>query len=275
MGSTLNLVNIFYLMTASLGCFFCTFAFGQDSREDLAKSAQNPLANMVSIPLQLNTNFSTGPNGKTQNVMNIQPVVPFRVNSEWNLITRTILPLVWQPELVPGQGSTFGLGDTQLSAILVPNASSNRWIWGVGIVTQLPTHTDDLLGNSRWGLGPTAVVLHTEVASPWVYGALINNVWSVSGSSTYPRINQLVFQPFANYNLPGGVYLTTSPLITSNWEAASGQKWTVPLGGGIGKIFQVGKLPVNDQIGAYYNVVRPDYAPSWTLRLQAQMLLPK
>lgn len=253
-----------------------TLALAQGAtNEELAKSAQNPLANMISIPFQLNTNFNTGPLGKTQDVLNIQPVVPFSINSDWNLITRTIFPLIWQPPMASGQGSTFGLGDTQLSAILSPKAADNGWIWGVGAITQLPTHTSDELGNDRWGLGPTAVLLHSDKQSPWVFGALVNNIWSVSSSSTAPKINQLTIQPFLNYNLPGGMYLTTSPLITSNWEAASGQKWTVPMGGGIGKIFRVGNLPLNTQISAYYNVVRPDYAPSWSLRLQAQVLLPK
>ncbi len=250
-------------------------AFAQDSDDDLAKAAQNPVAAMISVPFQLNTNFGTGPLDKTQNLLNIQPVVPFDVNADWNLITRTILPVLWQPASVPGEGSTFGLGDTQVSAILSPKAAVNGWIWGVGLIAQVPTHTSDALGNSRWGLGPTGVLLHTDKESPWVFGALVNNVWSVSGSSTDPKINQFTLQPFVNYNLPGGLYLASSPLITSNWEAASGQKWTVPMGGGVGKIFRVGKLPINAQIGAYYNVVRPDYAPSWTLRLQAQLLLPK
>jgi hypothetical protein len=249
-------------------------AFAQQSNEELAKAAQNPLASLISVPFQLNTNFDTGPEQRTQNVLNIQPVVPFSINEDWNLISRTILPLIWQPPSTPFEGSTFGLGDIQLNGFLSPR-NSGEWIWGVGGVAQLPTHTNAVLGNDRWGLGPTAVVLHLEKGNPWVYGALINNIWSVSGSSTDPKINQMTLQPFLNYNFPSGLYLTSSPLITSNWEAASGQEWTVPMGGGVGKIVRLGKLPLNLQASAYYNIERPDYAPRWTLRLQAQLMFPK
>lgn len=251
-----------------------TPSLAQQSNEELAKAAQNPLASLISVPFQLNTNFDTGPEQRTQNVLNIQPVVPFSLNEDWNLISRTILPLIWQPASTPFEGSTFGLGDIQLNGFLSPKNSGN-WIWGVGAVAQLPTHTNDRLGNDRWGLGPTAVVLHLEKGNPWVFGALVNNIWSVSGSSTDPKINQLTLQPFLNYNFPGGFYLTSSPLITANWEASGGQKWTVPMGGGVGKIVRFGKLPVNLQASAYYNVERPDNAPRWALRLQAQLMFPK
>ncbi|MDM0037007.1 transporter [Variovorax sp. J22P271] len=262
------------MVAASLALLPSMPSIAQQSNEELAKAAQNPLASLISVPFQLNTNFDSGPEERTQNVLNIQPVVPFSLNEDWNLISRTIMPLIWQPASTPFEGSTFGLGDIQLNGFLSPK-NSGSWIWGVGAVAQLPTHTNDRLGNDRWGLGPTAVVLHLEKGSPWVFGALINNIWSVSGSSTDPKINQLTLQPFLNYNFPGGFYLTSSPLITANWEAAGGQKWIVPMGGGVGKIVRFGKLPVNLQASAYYNVERPDNAPRWALRLQAQLMFPK
>lgn len=128
-------------------------------------------------------------------------------------------------------------------------------IWGAGAIVQMPTNTDDVLGNKNWGLGPTAVVLRLENGSPWVYGALFNNIWSLSSDKRGGRSSNFLLQPFLNYNFPGRLYLTTSPIITANREAASDQRWTVPLGGGIGKIVHIGKLPVNTQIGGYYNVV--------------------
>jgi hypothetical protein len=246
------------------------------SAEELAKMAQNPVGNLVSVPFQNNTNFNTGPLSGTQNILNIQPVIPIEVNKDWNLITRTILPLIWQPEFAPGQGSTFGLGDIQLSAFLSPaEPGPGGLIWGAGAIVQMPTNTADVLGNKNWGLGPTAVVLKLEKGSPWVYGALFNNVWSLSSDKQGGRYNNFLLQPFLNYNFPGGIYLTMAPVITANWEAASDQHWTVPIGGGIGKIFHLGKLPVNTQLSGYYNVVRPDGGSNWQLRLQVQFMFPK
>jgi hypothetical protein len=244
--------------------------------EELAKLAQNPVGNLISVPFQNNTNFNTGPLSGTQNILNIQPVIPIELNKDWNLITRTILPLIWQPEMLAGQGSTSGLGDIQLSGLLSPAAPGpGGLIWGAGAVMQMPTHTEDVLGNKNWGLGPTAVVLKLEKGSPWVYGALFNNVWSLSSDQRGGRYNNFLLQPFLNYNFPDGVYLTTSPVITANWDADSSQRWTVPLGGGIGKIFHFGKLPVNTQIGGYYNIVHADNGANWQLRLQVQFMLPK
>ena len=243
------------------------------SAEDLAKLAQNPIANLISVPFQNNTNFDYGPEGGTQNILNIQPVIPITLNQDWNLITRTILPLIWQPELGPQQDSTFGLGDTQFSAFLSPS-NAKGWIWGVGAIAQLPTHSDSALGNNNWGLGPTAVALHLAEGSPWVYGMLINNVWSLDTSDDASFNNGLI-QPFLNYNFKGGTYLTTAPIVTVNWYADSADRWTVPVGGGIGRIFHFGKLPVNTQISAYYNVVSPEYGADWQLRAQVQLMFPK
>ena len=244
------------------------------SAEDLAKIAQNPVANLISVPFQNNTNFNVGPQNGTQNILNIQPVVPFHLDPDWNIITRTIIPVISQPAFVAGEDRKNGIGDVQFSAFLSPNRGTGL-IWGAGAIAQAPTHSDDRLGNERWGLGPTAVALRLEKGNPWVYGALVNNVWSVSSSSSSPSYNNFLLQPFLNYNFSGGFYLTSSPIITADWKADSGQKWTVPLGGGVGKIFHFGRLPVNTQLAAYYNVVHPDDGPNWQLRFQAQFMFPK
>ena len=243
------------------------------SAEELAKLAQNPIANLISVPFQNNTNLNYGPLEGTQNILNIQPVIPITLNKDWNLITRTIFPLIWQPELSPLEDSTFGLGDTQVSAFLSPS-NAKGWIWGVGAIAQIPTHTDSALGNENWGLGPTAVLLHLEHGSPWVYGMLINNVWSLDTSNSDPSYNNGLIQPFVNYNLPGGTYINSAPILTVNWEA-EGEQWTVPVGAGIGHIFHLGKLPVNTQLGGYYNVVKPGDGPDWQIRLQVQFMFPK
>jgi hypothetical protein len=254
-------------------------AHAELSAEDLAKIAQNPVGNLISVPIQENAYFNVGPLDGTQNVVNIQPVIPFSVNDDWNIITRTILPIISQPAFAPGQGGVSGIGDVQVSAFLSP-AKPGAWIWGVGAITQLPTHTNDRLGNNNVGLGPTFVVLHLEHGSPWVYGVLANNVWSVGSSGNPfnqdgPKYSNGLVQPFLNYNFEGGAYLTTSPIITVNWEAPGSQQWTVPMGGGVGKLFKIGRLPVNTQIALYYNVVRPDFANNWQLRAQVQFMFPK
>jgi len=250
-------------------------AHAELSREELAKLAQNPDGNLVSVPFQNNTNFGVGPLGGTQNVLNIQPVIPFELNADYNLITRTIVPLIWQPAFAPGEGSRFSLRDVQLSGFVSPSMPGpGGLIWGAGAIVQMPTDTNEL-GNKNWGLGPTAVVLRLQPGDPWVYGVLVNNVWSLSSSGRGGSYNNFLLQPFVNYNFPGGTYVNSVPIITANWDAAGGQKWTVPLGLGVGHIFHLGKLPVNAQIAAYYNVVKPDFGANWQLRTQVQFMFPK
>jgi hypothetical protein len=253
------------------------YAFAQDT-EALAKAAQNPIADMISLPFQNNTTLNAGPEHQTQNVLNIQPVYPIGLGPGWNLITRTIIPVISQPDFGrPGTDRINGIGDLQFSAFFSPKQpTATGWTWGVGPVAQLPTATNDVLGQGKWALGPTAVALHIEKGSPWLYGALINNVWSVGGDGDRRAVNQMLLQPFVNYNFPAhpGRYLTFSPIVTADWKA-KGEQWTVPLGLGIGQLFRLGTQPVNVQAHAYYNVVRPDAAGNWTIRLQFQLLFPK
>jgi hypothetical protein len=243
------------------------------SAEELAKLAQNPVGNLISVPFQNNTNFNVGPLSGTQNILNIQPVIPISVNKDWNIITRTILPVVSQPAMFPGDERANGLGDTTFTAFLSP-AQPDGLIWGAGPVLQLPTDTNDL-GNKNWGLGASAVVLKLEKGNPWVYGVLVNNVWSLTSDKRGGAYSNGIIQPFVNYNFPEGFYLTSAPIATVAWKADSGQQWTVPLGGGIGKIFHLGKLPVNTQLSAYYNVVHPDFGADWQIRAQVQFMFPK
>ena len=244
------------------------------SSEELAKLAQNPVGNLVSVPFQNNTNTNFGPEKKNQNILNIQPVIPISLSPDWNIITRTILPIISQPALSPYDNRTNGVGDLQLSAFLSP-ANPGAWIWGAGAIVQAPTNTHEL-GNDNWGAGPTAVLLHLEHGSPWVYGALVNNLWSVSSDNRGGSYNNGLIQPFLNYNFKSGLYLTSSPVITANWDAEdSSDTWTVPVGGGIGKIFHLGRLPVNTQISAYNNVEKPEFGPDWQYRLQVQFMFPK
>jgi hypothetical protein len=260
------------LVVAGLG--LAGAAHAEMSAEELAKLAQNPVGNLISVPFQNNTNLNYGPEKGTQNILNIQPVIPISISPDWNIITRTILPVIWMPALGPDAGATSGIGDISITAFLSP-ANPGEWIWGAGPIAQIPTNSNSELGNKNWGLGPSGVVLHLAKGSPWVYGVLVNNVWSLTNDKQGGAYNNGLIQPFINYNFEGGAYLTTAPVMTIDWKAENSQRWTVPVGGGVGKIFHIGKLPVNTQISAYYNVVRPDFGANWQIRAQVQLMFPK
>jgi len=267
-------IKFVQLTVLCTGMLACGLAVAQDT-EALAKAVQNPISDLISLPFQWNNNFDVGPLDKAQHVLNIQPVYPMSLNDDWMLITRTILPLISQPAFGQGQSRENGIGDIQFSAFFSPSKpTSSGWIWGAGPILQLNTASDDRLGQGAWGLGPAAVAL--KISGPWVYGGLINNVWSVSKDSGRADVNQLLFQPFINYNFADhpGRYLTFAPIITANWEADS-DKWLVPLGLGIGQIMKFGKQPVNLQASFYYNVERPDQAAQYQVRLQIQLMFPK
>ena len=264
----------FLASAVALGIAVSTNVHAELSAEQLAKISQNPVGNLVNVPFQYNANLNYGREKGTLSVLNIQPVIPFDVDKDWNIITRTIMPVIWQPSLFEGDPSTKGLGDIQFSAFLSP-ADPGEWIWGAGAIAQAPTHSNAQLGNDHWGLGPTFVVLHLDKGSPWVYGVLLNNVWSMGSGNGDPSYNNGLIQPFLNYNFPDGTYLTSSPLITVNWKADSGQQWTVPIGGGIGKIVHFGELPVNLSLAGYYTVVKPDFGANWVIQAQMKFMFPK
>lgn len=242
------------------------------SEEDLAKETQNPVSDLISVPFESNFNFGVGPNDDLQYILYVQPVVPFRLSEDWNLITRTIIPLIDQPELGPGVGDVFGLGDIQLSLFLSP-AKSGALIWGIGPIFQFPTATDDALGSDKWSAGPTAAAL--TIRGPWVAGALVNHLWSLAGDDDRADVNQTLIQPIVNYNLPGGWFLSSVPYITANWETDGDDRWTVPIGIGVGKVHRFGTLPVSLELTPFYNVVRPDDAAEWTLQFRINLLFPK
>jgi len=243
-----------------------------DETADLAKQAQNPIANLISLPLQNNTNFNLGPHDRTQNVLNIQPVAPFGIKNDWTVITRTIAPLIWQPDITQSSGETFGLGDINSTAFFSPPAKG-KTMWGVGPIVSFPTATDDVLGTEKWSIGPSVVVVSTP--GKWVLGALVNNIWSVAGPSDEPDVNKFLFQYFVNYNFSKGWYLTSAPIITADWNVDSDNRWIVPFGIGFGKLTRIGSQPINLSLQGYYNVESPEYGPDWTLRVQMQFLFPK
>jgi hypothetical protein len=243
-----------------------------NSTEALQKATQNPVANLISVPLQNNTNFDIGPYDRTQDVLNIQPVIPVHLTKNWMLISRIIQPIVWQPYPTQTTGGEYGFGDMNPTFFLSP-AKPKKIIWGAGPAFVIPTATDTVLGQGKFSLGPSFVAL----AQPghWTIGALINNVWSVAGSGSRPNVNQMLLQYFINYNLKKGWYISVGPIITANWKASSGNVWTVPFGGGIGRIMKLGFQPVNLQVQFYGNAVYPSGTSPWGMRLQIAFLFPK
>jgi len=240
-----------------------------DDVGDLAKKSQNPVGDLVSLPFQNNTIFGFGPSDDFKNVLNIQPVYPIHLGEGWNLINRVILPVVYQPELIEGQGSTTGLGDTSYTAFFSPRRPS-KLIWGAGPVFQIPTSTDIQLGTGEWAAGPSVVAL--TMSGSWVVGVLASNLWSFNSDG---NVNFFFGQIFANYNMSNGWFLTSAPIITANWEAESGQQWTVPIGGGLGRVFSIGKQAVNSSAQVFYNVEKPALQGDWIFRFQFTFLFPK
>lgn len=243
-----------------------------DDASALAEKLQNPIGDLISVPFQSNTNFDVGPNKGAQEILNIQPVIPIHLNEDWNLITRTILPLVWNPSFQPAQSVPFGLAPTSFTAFLSPSKPVNGWIWGAGPIVQLPTITSKTLGSNVWGAGPAAVVVRMD--SPWVYGLLVNNVFSFGGTTGRggTSYNVLTINPFVNYNFGGGWFVGTVPVVTANWDTG-GEKWTLPVGAQFGRLIKLGgKLPVNLLVGAYYNALRPQFGATWQLRTQIAII---
>ena len=254
-------------------CLWSVPTYAEQTAEELAKKTQNPVADLISVPFQNNLNFGLGPHNRAQNILNVQPVVPIQLTEDINLITRTIVPIIRQPDLTRDNGNTTnGLGDINLSLFFSP-AKSGQVIWGLGPILQFPTATDEVLGTRKWAAGPAGVVLTMQ--GPWVIGILANQVWSYAGNDDRKKVSQFLTQPFINYNFKGGFYLSSAPIITANWEATSGNKWVVPIGGGAGKLFRIQKQPINTQVQAFYNVAQTTFGPDWTLRLQVQFLFPK
>jgi hypothetical protein len=202
---------------------------------DLAAAVQNPVASLISVPIQTNVFFGIGPNDEEAIVTNIQPVVPFELTADWNVITRTILPIIYVPDTVAG-------------------------------LDILPT---GLGADTEFGLGDI------NFSAYFTLGVLARQLWSFAGDDDRADVNQMLVQPFVNYNLANGWYLASSPVITSNWNAPAGERWTVPVGGGFGKLFTIGKQPVNAQLQGFYNVESPTLGPDWSVRLQVQFLFPK
>jgi hypothetical protein len=252
--------------------------------ERVRKASQNPIASMISLPFQENWNFGIGEAGRVQNAFIIQPVIPVGLGAHWNLITRWVTPIVYQPYAVSvpqssgppvvNQTGAYGLGDMQPQFYFSPKTRS-KVTWGVGPIFLLPTGTPyRFLSQGKFGIGPTFVAL----AQPgkWTVGVLANNIWSVAGHANRADVNQFYLQPFVNYNLKRAWYLSfTTSGITANWEKTNGGRWVVPIGGGPGRIWRLGNQAVNVKTLFFGNVVHPAGASPWAFRMEFTLLFPK
>jgi len=239
--------------------------------QDLAKQLSNPVASLISVPFQANWEYGVGPEEKTRFLLNFQPVMPFSLNEDWNLIARVIVPVLSQPPLLAGGEATFGVSDLLASFFFSPARS--KIVWGVGPALLLPTTADPFLGTEKWAAGPTFVVL--KQAGPWTVGALANHLWSYGGADDRPDVNQTFLQPFLAYATKTGYTFTLNSESTGNWEAADGEEWTVPVNFTVSKVTRLGKRPISVGLGAGYFVEKPEGGASWKLRASLTLIFPK
>ena len=242
-----------------------------DDEAELAKKLQNPVASLISVPLQSNWDFGIGAANAMRYLVNVQPVIPFSLNAEWNLITRTIIPVIYAESPVAGGDSTSGLGDIVQSFFLSPSAPTSRgWIWGAGPVFLYPSATDDTLGAEKWGAGPTAVFLKQD--SGWTYGLLANHIWSFAGEGSRADVSATFLQPFVSYTTKTYTTFGLNTESTYDWENS---QWTVPINVFVSQLLKIGGQPIQFQIGGRYYAEKPDGGPDWGLRFAVTFLFPK
>lgn len=239
----------------------------EPSATELAMQDQNPITRFYVMRFENNVQLGFGPHEEAINFFRFQPLIPVRLTPDWTLLTRVIVPVVHQP----WPESNDGVGDLSLVAFLTP-ARSSRFIWGVGPGLLLPTATKPMLGSEKFGAGPAVAAVYTT--ERWVVGVVAQNLWSFAGDNDRLDVHLMTLRPLVNYNLPAGWYLTTSPSLISNWEADDTDRWVVPVGGGVGKVFTLGGQRLSSTLESYYHVERPELGPDWQIRVQLSLLYP-
>ena len=239
---------------------------------DLATDSQNPISSLINVPFEFNNNFNTGPEDAYFQELLIEPVIPVKLNENWTWIHRGILPVLYQEGLLKGQEDLWGLGDFTYQGYLSP-AKAGKLIWGIGPSVVAPLGTNDRFSSNKWSIGPNVVLV--VIPGKWVIGVDASQVWDVAGDSDAESVSFLSVQPFVNYNLNKGWFLTTAPMISADWEADSSQTWTVPVGGGVGKVLKIGKQNLSLILAGYYNVESPDFGSDYDIQFTVTFMFPK
>ncbi len=247
-------------------------AHAQQSADELAKQLSNPVASLISVPLQYNADFNIGAENGTKQYLNIQPVIPKPISDDWNMIARVIVPVLYQDDIFGESGSQFGFGDITPTLFFSPKKpTSSGWIWGAGPVFLLPAASDDLLGADKWGIGPSALALK-QTSAGWTYGALVNHIWSVAGDDDRADISSTFLQPFLAKQFPGGRTLSFNLESSYDWK---GEKWNVPLNVGYAKVTRWGGQMLSLQGGVRYFFETPGDGPDWGVRFTITLLYPE
>jgi hypothetical protein len=237
------------------------------SEQDLAKSVHNPFEDFIKIPIQATTGFRIGPKHNAGESINIEPTVPFRLTSDWDLMARPSVSMTY----LPSPHEQFGLNDLQASFFVTPHGA-NTWIWGVGPIFEFPTATGKQLGTGRWSTGPTGALIYSE--GPWFNGILSYHLMSFAGDRNRGSVNQTYIEPLVSYNLDSGWYGQIDPPITYDWTAEKKDAWVLPIGADVGKPCNIGPQAMSLQVGAYDFLKHPEGGPQWMIRVQLTLLFP-
>jgi len=237
------------------------------SDQELAIAVHNPFEDFVKVPIQSTTGFHLGRDHKVGDSWNIEPLLPFSLNADWDLFARPSLTFTYAP--TPHEQS--GLEELETSFFLTP-AKNTTWIWGVGPIFDFPTASSSELGTGRWSAGPTAALVYSE--GPWLNAILTDQLMSFAGNRERGSVNQTYIEPMISYNFESGWYVDCDPAITYDWTADTANAWTIPMGADVGKAFKMGSQDLSLQVGAYDLPKRPDGAPQWIVRVSVTFLFP-
>jgi hypothetical protein len=257
-------------LMAAAGLAAAAPAPAQDDAAELAKKLQNPIANLISVPLQSNWDFGIGRADAMRYTLNVQPVIPFSLTNDWNLITRTIVPFIHAEAIDPGGDAHGGTGDILQSFFLSPKEEVGGWILGGGPVFLYPSASDVALGAEKWGTGPTAVALRQH--GGWTYGMLVNHVWSFAGNDRRQDVSATFMQPFLSYTTKTHTTFSLNTETSYDWKNHQG---TVPINAMLSQLVKLGPMPLQFQLGFRYYAERPSGGPDWGLRFTVTFLFPK